>query len=341
MFHHFHASTAYACSPSPLEVKPLLPSDDANGVGLDAALIASSNATPAAFELWELGPAHEVLVDAGARSALDQTGAQSSFSAAGADAASAAVGPTHLDASSRDGGALFDGGKRSLREPIAVELQCSSSGRGALCVARPNQRLKPRTRYEWAAVLTPPGGGEPSFTGVSWRSFTTSDSRVTNEAPSSIEAEVTDNEFVDTPDSCGTEQRTTLTFAAPDLEAPVVINLANLTPNQATHAQVLTPSNREVVFHLYNPPACLTPEFYDETGARRRLPAECLPVRTTSRGTDLVSTGCSVTPRGVAQPLPQPRFVGWGAPSSNTWLWTLSFVLAFGVSGVRRRRQRS
>jgi hypothetical protein len=52
MLHQFHASEASACSALPLVVSPLLPLEDATGVGTDAALIASSTAgVPLEFEL--------------------------------------------------------------------------------------------------------------------------------------------------------------------------------------------------------------------------------------------------------------------------------------------------
>lgn len=50
--HQSYASEALACSATPLGVSPLLPLENASGVGLDAALIASSNTgVPLEFEL--------------------------------------------------------------------------------------------------------------------------------------------------------------------------------------------------------------------------------------------------------------------------------------------------
>jgi MYXO-CTERM domain-containing protein len=52
VLHQFHPSEALACSATPLVVSPLLPQENASGVGLDAALIASSNTgVPLEFEL--------------------------------------------------------------------------------------------------------------------------------------------------------------------------------------------------------------------------------------------------------------------------------------------------
>lgn len=52
VLHQVHAVTAYACTPLPAVVSPLLPLDGATEVGVDAVLIASGNAgEPLEFEL--------------------------------------------------------------------------------------------------------------------------------------------------------------------------------------------------------------------------------------------------------------------------------------------------
>lgn len=52
VLHQVHAVTAYACTPLPAVVSPLLPLDGATEVGVDAVLIASGNAgEPLKFEL--------------------------------------------------------------------------------------------------------------------------------------------------------------------------------------------------------------------------------------------------------------------------------------------------
>lgn len=150
---------------------------------------------------------------------------------------------------------------------LPVDVACHTVPGGALCIARPRGLLAPHTRYEW--LSTPDS--------APWQSFTTSDRVHSERSPRALEVAVkvtSHMRFRHHP--CGATSSATLHFDAVELDSPYVVNISGFTPSYVMLAQSLTPSEPALDFMLSSPPACVTPELFDVTGARIALPELCL-----------------------------------------------------------------
>jgi hypothetical protein len=217
----------------------------------DAALVSSSNLTAATFLLREL--AEPMDADRQSEALPDASGVP-------------------------DGGAAGE---------VPLSTNCHS-GRdaGAVCVAKPTEPLKPLTTYEWSVAMVEPAVLVPGYLQPSpWQRFTTGEEPSSAALPES-EARVTRHEII-TDAMCASGAIVTLEFSSGDSDAPVVINVTDVTPEYVTEAVVLSEETPLVEMTLYSAPACFTLETFDRTGVRRELRDLCpeaeLPATTPTR----------------------------------------------------------
>jgi hypothetical protein len=190
--------------------------------------------------------------------------------------------------SAPDASASHDGGVPVDEVPLATSC---TSGRasGAVCIGRPTDLLKPLTTYEWSVAMVEPAGLVPGYLQPSdWQRFTTGEESFETTLPQ-IDARVTRHEII-TDAMCVSGPIATLELSS-TLVAPVVLNIADVTPEYVTQAVVLTEDAGPIEMTLYSAPDCFTIETFDQTGARAELRELCpeaeLPATTIATGQPL------------------------------------------------------
>lgn len=271
---------AHACGATPVEIQALLPLDGATNVPLNAALVSSSNLTAAVFELQEV---------LGESSDVDQRAIAEPAADAGVNPASDA-GPAGAVALSVDCDALGQGG-------------------GAVCLARPNEPLKPNTRYAWRTTVAVPDGYVPDyFEGLS-REFTTGSALDDQPiAADAVRLVVTDVHQEDL-NPCGISHWMEVAYSLRASE-PAVLHFEDYTPSYVMHATLLAGGSGAMpaTATLYSPPDCLAPVLYDVAGHRTALPEWC-PGEGASPPTSVdedASDAPSNPPGSSASPNPNP-----------------------------------
>ncbi len=340
VFHQLHASPARACGATGFMFSPLLPLEGATDVGVDAALIASTNGGPIAFELRRVNAAH---------------------------VENAAAGDVPRDA----GWGASDEDAGEANGQLSVTCKGPAYG-GQLCVAKPSSPLAANTEYEWSAVVAAPDGLDPGsvHTGV-WYKFTTSNMHGVP-APVDLRTEVlANNRYLDAP--CGNEHFVRLEVSAEMAAQPLVVNVHDVSPSYVMEPKVLTSESLAVEVPLYNPPECVRLETFDVTGKRTELellcPEEILPATyfdgagqvvtpsppstdpTPSRAptseappsndeVDDGDEGDHLEQRGIDDPSDGGCAVVVPASRSRSFSWWLVAAAGLGVRGWRRRRDR-
>lgn len=161
-----------------------------------------------------------------------------------------------------------DGGGPVVPVPLTVE--CEPGGGGALCLARPEEPLKPRTQYSWMVRGEMPDGGADSA--ERWQSFETGEARAEVPSPEVSVSVARNVRFESHP--CGSDRVVGLKLENQG-SAPAVTTVPGVTPGYVTHALALGPHDPDADWSLYGPPACFEVLVYDETGASQRLPEIC------------------------------------------------------------------
>lgn len=154
-----------------------------------------------------------------------------------------------------DGGGL-------VSVPLIVE--CEPGGEGALCLARPEEPLKPRTRYLWGVR------GEDEADTRTDQTFETGEASSAVWIPQ-VSVTVVQNVVFDS-HPCGGDRLVTLKLGS---QTPAVVFVPGLAPGYVMHAQALSPQDPDASWNLYQPPDCFELVVYDQLGASERKPEIC------------------------------------------------------------------